>query len=84
MFFFSSHLPISVTLCFTCPNVEDTEEEILIDKIVWDENKTEQLTNSIQTNITELQNLIDSITNNDVDLNTGIEQFSDVLYRRES
>jgi len=38
----------------------------------------------MQTNITVLQNLIDSITNNDVDLNTGIEQFSDVLYRRES
>ena len=54
MFSFSSHLPISVNLCFTCPNVEDTEEEIVIDKIVWDENKTEQLTNSIQTNITVL------------------------------
>ena len=51
MFSLSSHLPISVNLCFTCPNVEDTEEEIVIDKIVWDENKTEQLTNSMQTNI---------------------------------
>ena len=68
-------------LVFTCPNVEDTADEIVIDKSVWDENKTEQLTNSIQTNITVLQNLIDSITNNDVDLNTGLEQFSDVLYK---
>ena len=46
----------------------------------------EQLTNSIQTNITVLHNLIDSmyttcITNNDVDLNTGLEQFPDVLYK---
>ena len=35
----------------------------------------------MQTNITVLQNLIDSITNNYVDLNTGIEQFSDVSYK---
>jgi len=58
MFSFSTHLPISVNLCFTCPNVVYTEDEIVIDKSVWDENETEQLTNSIQTNITVLQNLI--------------------------
>ena len=66
---------------FTCLNAKDTEHEIVIDKIVCDENETEQLTNSIQTNITVLQNLIDSITNNDADLNTGLEQFPDVLYK---
>ena len=61
MFSFSTHLSMSVNLCFTCPNVEDTEDEIVIDAIVWDENKSEQLTNNIQTNITVLQICMDSI-----------------------
>jgi len=81
MFSFSSHVPISVKLKIS-HNIdeENISEKININKIVWDNNNNDQYINSIQRNMVNIEAIVNSIIGNEVDLNTGVERLSNILY----
>lgn len=71
---------IQVNLKVRYHNQPSNNENIKIDKLVWDKEKTNEFQHHLNNEIPLLNSVVDKILTDETDLNTGIENFGDVLY----
>jgi len=78
----SSHVPIELDITVNTINGNDCADNsnTSVKKIVWDSTKKDMYHNITDSQITNFDKIVNNILSSDVDINEGIEQFSNLMY----
>ena len=75
---FSDHCPIEFHMTFN--KISGLNENESVSKIIWNDNKKDELNEKLVTNAVNFDNIIQSFQNNEFDLNVCIDKMSDMIY----
>ena len=82
---FSHHKPVQLNFNFKCNHNYTVKDCTNVDVLKQDNDDREKLfvyKQSIENEILNIDFIVNSIINNNMELNTGIEQITEVLYRK--
>ncbi|MCG8046841.1 MAG: hypothetical protein N0E48_14600 [Candidatus Thiodiazotropha endolucinida] len=76
----SSHVPIQINLKVNYKIPESPDETIYVDRLKWDESKSDEFVQQMASNTSTLNNIVDRIVSSECDFNQGVSDFVNVLY----
>jgi len=76
----SSHAAIEVKININSKLSSGNIESQSRDKIVWNSDESYKYADSVNTDIDSIVNIVNCITSNDIDVNNGVKNISNILY----
>ena len=81
MFSCSSHVPIQLNIKATYTVTENNVEEMIVDKLVWDESKIQEFNDLLNNSEVYLNSIVSDVLTLKTDVSNGIESFAKELYK---
>lgn len=76
----STHAAIQLNLEVNYDQSGHVDEFYKYKQIVWDDDKVNDFKETLNSNVEQLNCIVDQITNSDLNINKGIDNFADTLY----
>ena len=76
---FSDHAPVQISFRIKkSPDVEGQNKTV--HKLIWDKDRIDCFRNALSDNLVDIDLLVDRIENGNLNINDGVETFSNILY----
>ena len=77
----SANAPIQVTFNINCDITHVNDVPIVIDKLIWNDNKVNDFREHSNNQTANLQSIVSDIISQELNIDKGIDTFSNVLYK---
>ena len=81
MYSCSPHVPIQINLKVKYKQPDSPDDSFCVNKLIWDDNKVDEFRQQINSDIVTFEIIVDRIISSETDINQGVSEFADVLYK---